>query len=187
MDDNDIIEDSNKYDNRLAMDLCLEEDENGLFTCNNKLIPGDDFCKKHSYKSQTVDSEGYIKDEKLLIKYYVKEIINKYHIFDFNNIFNTIDKYKEKEVFYNNKYKKDNISFHFFKKGSIRYTWYNGKIRGKSHKRGNPFQCDDCDKTDNINDYKIGSLVDFYCKECAIENVKCFIEFNKRIKNENYN
>lgn len=209
MDNEDIIEITNKYEYRLNIGLCLEE-LNNEFICSNKVIPGEDLCKYHSDEQQTVDIEGYIVDKKLYKKYisnllyydklyltniennikkdYEKDISYSYiiDICTIENTLNTIDKYKEKEIFYNNKYKKDNISFKFFKKGSIRYTWYNGKIRGESHKRGNPFHCDDCSKTENINDYKIGSLVVFYCKECAMENVKYFIEFNKRLKNENY-
>lgn len=183
------IEYINKYDNRLSIGLCLEENNNGIFICNNKIIPGDDFCKEHSYESQTIDSEGYIKDEQVYKKYISNLLYydNLYLI----NIENNLDKnskYREKEIFYNNKYKKDNISFKFFEEGSIRYTWYEGKIRGETRRKGNPFQCDDCNKIENIYDYKIGSLVEFYCRECAMENVKSFIEFNKRFnKIENYN
>jgi hypothetical protein len=93
-----------------------------------------------------------------------------------------IDKYKEKEIFYNNKYKKNNTTFKFFKSGSIKYTWYNNEIKSETHCQGNPFQCDDCDETENINDYIFESIVDFYCKKCAIENVKSFIYFKKKIK-----
>lgn len=99
----------------------------------------------------------------------------------FKNLINHMDKYKKKEIFYNNKYKKINTTFKFFKEGSIRYIWHNGEIKGETHSQGNPFQCDDCDKTENINDYNFGSIVEFYCKECALENLKEFINFRKKI------
>lgn len=50
------------------MELCLEEYD-GEFICINKVIPGEELCKEHNDEQQTVDSEGYIKDEKLYNKY----------------------------------------------------------------------------------------------------------------------
>lgn len=189
--DEEIYKNIDKYDKRLNKKLCLEEDEYGVFICDNKVIPDEDLCYLHNEEQKSITYEYYdyiINDilyiERKFMTEYIQNIYFQYvvDICLIENTLTTIDKYKEREIFYNNKYKKDNISFKFFEKGSIRYTWYNGKITGETHQIGNPFHCDDCNKTENINDYKLGSLVNFYCKKCVVENVNIFIEFNKKMK-----
>lgn len=103
------IDHCNKYDNRLNMDLCLEEDINGVFICNNKIMSGEDLCQDHFDDQQSIiyenfdyDISDFIHIEKRVNKdniynsyHYVKDIINIEKKYFYNSL----------QIYVNNKYK----------------------------------------------------------------------------------
>lgn len=101
--DEEISKNIDRYDNRLNIGLCLEEDEYRVFICDNKVIYGEDLCKKHNDEQQTIDSEGYllyydnlylVNIENRFIKEYIQNISYEYIIDIINIEYKFIDKYK---------------------------------------------------------------------------------------------
>lgn len=69
------------------MSLCLEEDEYGVFICDNKVIPGEDLCKKHNDEQQTIIYEYFdyitydiLSIEKRFIREYIQNTSFQYVI-----------------------------------------------------------------------------------------------------------
>lgn len=87
------------------MGLCLEEDEYGVFICDNRVISGEDLCKKHNEEQKSIIYEYYdyiINDilyiERKFMTEYIQDTYFQY-IIDLINIEKEIDnRYSSKYI-----------------------------------------------------------------------------------------